>query len=88
MTFHVRTTPRFDKEFKKLDFYTQKMIKSWIIKHLENCENPRMYGKALVGDKKGIWRYRIGEYRLLCVIEEENLVILALHVGHRREIYQ
>ena len=87
MSYVVRTTPRFEKEFKKLDRYTMKMIKAWIEKNLSGCENPREKGKALTANRKGQWRYRIGDYRLLCLIEDEELVILALSIGHRREVY-
>lgn len=88
MNFKVKTTSRFDKEFRKLDRYTMKMIKAWIEKNLVGCENPRAKGKALTADKSGQWRYRIGDYRLLCVIEDSELIILALSVGHRREVYE
>ena len=87
MSYVVRTTPRFEKEFKKLDRYTMKMIKAWIEKNLSGCENPRVKGQALTANRKGQWRYRIGDYRLLCLIEDEELVILALYIGHRREVY-
>ena len=87
MNYGVETTRSFDREFKKLDRYTQQMIKSWIKKNLEGCDNPRLHGKALIGDKKGLWRYRIGDYRLICSIQDERLIILALSVGHRKEIY-
>ena len=59
MSYVVRTTPRFEKEFKKLDRYTMKMIKAWIEKNLSGCENPRVKGKALTANRKGQWRYRI-----------------------------
>ena len=87
MIYSVETTERFDKEFKKLDRYTQWMIKAWIEKNLEGCEEPRRQGKALTANCKGQWRYRIGDYRLICLIEDNKLIILALSVGHRREIY-
>lgn len=87
MSYHVETIARFDKEFKKLDKYTQQMIKSWIGKNLQNCENPRAHGKGLTANKSGQWRYRIGDYRLLCLIQDQELIILALTVGHRRDIY-
>ena len=85
--YRVRTTSRFDREFKKLDRYTQRMIKGWISKNLENTEDPRVYGKGLSSNRSGQWRYRIGDYRLICIINAEELVILALTVGHRREVY-
>lgn len=87
MSFSVETTERFDKEFKKLDKYTQRMIKGWIVKNLEGCENPRQHGKALTANRSGQWRYRIGDYRMICEIEDSKLVILALTIGHRRDIY-
>ena len=86
MSYSVETTPRFDKEFKKLDRYTQKMIKSWIVKNLVGCDDPRAHGKGLTANRTGQWRYRIGEYRLICLIIDNELIILAMTVGHRREI--
>ena len=88
MSYSVETTVRFDREFKKLDKYTQRMIKSWVEKNLVNCSNPRRLGKGLTANRIGQWRYRIGDYRLICEIEDDRLIILALSVGHRREIYQ
>ena len=88
MSYTVRTTPRFDKEFKKLDRYTMRMIKAWIDKNLVGCEDPRAHGKGLTANRSGEWRYRIGDYRLICRIEEAELVILALSIGHRRDVYK
>ena len=78
------------KDFKKLDkYYTRELIYSWILKNLSNCENPRVFGKALlVGNYKGKWRYRIGDYRLICMIKDKELIILALEIGHRKNIYK
>lgn len=88
MTYEVVTTTRFDKEFAKLDRYTQRMIKAWIEKNLVGCSNPRQHGKGLTTNRSGQWRYRIGDYRLICEIRDNELVILALSVGHRREVYE
>lgn len=88
MKYSINTSARFDKEFKKLDRYTQLMIKSWITKNLVDTDNPRIHGKALVGNKSGYWRYRIGDYRLICEIIDNELIILALSIGHRREVYK
>ena len=87
MSYRVETTARFDREFKKLDHYTQKMIKAWIEKNLVNCSDPRAHGKGLTSNRSGQWRYRTGDYRLICLIEDNKLVILALSVGHRSEVY-
>lgn len=88
MTWRVETTARFDREFKKLDRYTQRMIKHWIVKNLQDTDNPHAHGKALSANLAGLWRYRIGDYRLICQIEADCLVILALSVGHRRDVYR
>ena len=88
MTYKVETTVRFDREFKKLDRYTQRMIKAWIDKNLVDCSDPRQHGKGLTANRSDHWRYRIGDYRLICEIRDSELVILALTVGHRREVYE
>ena len=88
MSYSVETTARFDKEFKKLDRYTQKMIKAWIEKNLVDCKDPRVQGKGLTANRSGQWRYRIGDYRFICLIEDNKLVILALSIGHRSDIYK
>lgn len=88
MSYSVESTSRFDKEFKKLDGYTQRMIKAWIEKNLVGCADPRQHGKGLTANHSGQWRYRIGDYRLICLIEEDRLVIVALNIGHRRAIYK
>ena len=87
MSWHIETTARFDREFKKLDRYTQRMVKAWIEKHLVGCDDPRVHGKGLTVNRSGQWRYRIGDYRMICLIEDEKLIILALSIGHRSSIY-
>ncbi|MBQ8135814.1 MAG: type II toxin-antitoxin system RelE/ParE family toxin [Clostridia bacterium] len=88
MSYQVKTTERFDREFKKLDRYTQRMIKAWIDKNLIDCTAPRIHRKGLTANRTGQWRYRIGDYRLICLIEDDQLVILALTIGHRSDIYR
>lgn len=86
-SYRLIYSERAKKDVKKLDSYTKLMIKSWIEKRLLHCEDPRAHGKALTGNHKGKWRYRIGDYRLICAIEDNRLVILALAIAHRREVY-
>ena len=88
MRYRIETTERFDREFRKLDRYTQRMVKAWIDRNISETDNPRQHGKGLSADRRGQWRYRIGDYRLLCEIQDDRLVILALTIGHRREIYR
>ena len=87
MKYSIVYSKRSIKDIKKLDKYTQRIIKAWIEINLVNCETPRLHGKALTGDKSGQWRYRIGDYRLLCNIDDDKLVILTLTIGHRCHVY-
>ncbi|MFZ7156171.1 type II toxin-antitoxin system RelE family toxin [Avibacterium avium] len=57
------------------------------LKSLETLEEPRYRGKGLVGDLSGMWCYRVGDYRIICHIDNGELLITALEIGHRREIY-
>ncbi len=88
MTYNVLYSKQAIKDLKRLDPYTKKLIKAWIEKNLLNCTDPRAHGKALTANRTGQWRYRIGDYRLICHIDDDKLVILALNVGHRRIIYK
>ena len=60
---------------------------AWIDKNLQGCENPRVHGKGLIENRSGQWRYRVGDYRLIAEIQEKEITILIVNVGHRRSIY-
>ena len=64
------------------------MINKWIQTHLINTEDPYASGKALVGNLKGYWRYRIGSYRLLVKINDNELIIIAVDIDHRSVVYR
>ena len=87
MTYHVEFSKAALKELKKMDRYNASMILGWIRKNLEGCENPRQQGKGLTANLSGQWRYRVGDYRLLAEIQDDKIVILILHIGHRSDIY-
>lgn len=87
MKYHIVFTESVLKTLSKLDKYTAKMLINWISDKLEGCENPRIYGKALSANLVGLWRYRVGDYRIIAKIEDGKLVILIVTIGHRREIY-
>ena len=87
MKYKVVFSDRAIKELKKMDKHTSALILGWIEKNLDGCENPRVHGKGLVENRSGQWRYRIGDYRLICEIQDEKITILVLEVGHRKNIY-
>jgi mRNA interferase RelE/StbE len=83
---------RFDeralKELKKLGRPAQIEILAYLDKRVAGKENPRRFGKALRGNLAGLWRYRVGDYRILCQIKEGQLLILVISVGHRKNVYE
>ncbi|MEG0798742.1 MAG: type II toxin-antitoxin system RelE/ParE family toxin [Acidaminococcaceae bacterium] len=87
MIFSVRLTEEARKQLKKMDKHTASLLTGWLRKNLEGSVNPRQHGKALVANHAGKWRYRVGDYRILAEIRDEEVIILVLAVGHRREIY-
>lgn len=86
--YKVVLTDKAIKILKKLDRNTARMILGWIRKNLEGCSDPRIHGKPLVGNHSGKWRYRIGDYRLLADIVDDEIVIYIVNIGHRRDIYK
>ena len=88
MMYRVEFTDKARRFFKKADPTTAKLILAWIRKNLEGCENPRMHGKALSANRRGQWRYRVGDYRILANIEDDKVLILVINIGHRRDIYE
>lgn len=72
---------------KKRDPMEALRIFNWIGKNLEGCCDPRRTGKALTGQFKGSWRYRVGNYRILAEIQDDRLIILLIDIGHRGMIY-
>lgn len=76
------------KEFKKLDKPIQKRLITWLDKHIEGTENPRQWGKALEGDFKTLWRYRVGSFRLIVDIIDNEFVVLIIKTGKRNDVYK
>lgn len=79
---------RAAKELRKLNKQTQQQILSYLRTRIATDEDPRRFGKALTADKIGLWRYRVENYRLVCRIENEKLIVLVLRVGHRKNVYE
>ena len=82
----VETTDQFDREFKKLDRAVQRRVLAYL-HELERLEDPRQRGRGLTANHAGVWRYRVGDYRILAQFIDNTLTVLALRVGHRRDVY-
>ena len=88
MTWKIEWDDRARRELRKLDYPVQKEILRYLRTRISKSENPRVFGQNLSGNKAGLWRYRIENYRIICRIEDEALVVLVVGVGHRKEIYE
>ena len=76
------------KELRKLGTQAQRDIISYLDERISGEDDPRRFGKGLKADLAGLWRYRVGDYRILCQIRDLELLVLVVAVGHRREVYE
>ena len=88
MQYKVIYEKKAIKSLSKIDKGQQTLIISWIEKNLVNTDDPKKHGKALKGNLKEYWRYRIGNYRLLTDINDDQIKIIILNIGHRKDIYK
>jgi mRNA interferase RelE/StbE len=75
------------KQLRKLDVPQRTIILAWMDKNIDGCGNPRIHGSGLTANHSGEWRYRIGDYRILCEIQDAKLIVLALNIKHRSRAY-
>jgi len=88
LTWRIEFTHTAEKQIVRLDRQAQAGILSYLRQRVQPSENPRQFGKALHGDKQGLWRYRVGKHRIICDIQDEELTVLVLAVAHRKEVYR
>jgi mRNA interferase RelE/StbE len=84
----VIVSKKSQKSLDKIDKKQATRIVDFLEDKLATHENPRDLGAALSGQWAGHWRYRVGDYRIICKIEDEIITILVIEIGHRREIYR
>lgn len=85
MSYAIKFTPNAAKQVKKLDPMAAKRVRSFLEQKLAQLDNPRLLGKKLVHEE--FWRYRVGDYRILTNIDDDQILILIVEVAHRREVY-
>lgn len=77
------------KQLEKLGTPDARRIRDYLRDRVAPLEDPRQLGKGLTGAKLGeLWRYRIGNYRIICDLQDDRLVVLVVEIGHRREVYR
>ncbi|MGB9204619.1 MAG: type II toxin-antitoxin system RelE/ParE family toxin [Terriglobales bacterium] len=88
MAWKIDFDPAALKELAKLDKPVEQRILRFLRERVANLDDPRRIGARLQGILTGLWKYRVGDYRLICSIEDDRLVVLVLRIGHRREVYK
>ena len=89
MAWTIDITEAADKILRKISTSDAKRIAGFLYHRVTALENPRQLGQALQGSKLGdLWRYRVGDFRILCKIQDSRLVVLVIEIGHRRDIYR
>lgn len=89
MVWQIRFTVQADKAMSKLDAQVNRRIIAFLEECIANLDDPRSVGEALKGSRLGeFWKYRVGDWRIICDIQDNSLVILALNIGNRREVYK
>ena len=87
MNWTIKISKKAAKSAKKLDKPIREQINRKV-REIASLDNPRSQGKALTGNYAGFWRYRVGDYRLICAIEDGELIILVIDINHRSRIYE
>ena len=84
--WQVETTEQFDRDFQKLDRAIQRRVMAYL-EEVEKLDDPRQRGKGLTANHTGVWRYRVGDHRILAQIIDNSLTVLTLNVDHRKDVY-
>ncbi|WLR91464.1 type II toxin-antitoxin system RelE family toxin [Shinella zoogloeoides] len=88
MAWEIEITEGAKKQLDRLGHAEAKRVRDFLAKRLAPPDDPRQFGAALQGSRLGAyWRYRVGDYRVICDIQDNRLVVVVVRVGHRREIY-
>jgi mRNA interferase RelE/StbE len=75
-------------DLRKLGADAERRVLRYLRERIAGSQDPRRLGQALTGDRKGLWRYRVGDYRIVAAIEDDRFVVLVVTIGHRREVYR
>ena len=87
-TWRIEISRTAEKQIQKLHRTAQEAIIRFLRERVQTAKNPRQLGKPLHGDKGGLWRYRVGDYRLICDIQDERITVLVVRIGHRKDVYR
>ena len=86
--WRVEFTADAARDLRRLDPQVARDILAYLRQRIATDNDPRRFGKSLRGEKQGLWRYRVGDYRLICMIEDGRLTVIVLRAAHRKEVYE
>ena len=76
------------RDLRKLGLEAERLILRYLRDRISGSDDPRRFGHALTGERRGLWRYRVGDYRIVASIEDNHFVVLVVTIGHRRAVYR
>lgn len=88
MPWRIEYTPQAAKELERLDRPASRRIIKYLDERIIPCDNPRAIGEALHGESGQFWKYRVGDYRMVCKIDDKAIMIIVVSVGNRRDVYR
>lgn len=88
MGWTIKFTEFAEKQLRKLDKAVAKKILKYFKERVLAQDDPRKFGKTLLHDKSGLWRFRVDDYRIICKLEDHELTILVVRLGHRKDVYE
>lgn len=89
MAWRIEFDRRAEKELDKIDRQTARRILAFLLNRIARLDDPRAIGQALKGSRLGtLWKYRVGDYRIIADIQDDRLCVLVLKLGNRREVYR
>ena len=87
LAWRIEVTPAAAKELRKLDRQVARRIGAYLQDLVVSCGDPRQRGKGLTANWAGLWRYRVGDHRVICQLEDDRLLVLVVRIVHRSEAY-
>jgi mRNA interferase RelE/StbE len=88
LAWTIEYDPAAQKQLRKLDRHTAQRIVHFLDRRVASAEDPRQLGDPLTGSLSAYWRFRVGDYRIICSLEYDLLVVLVVSIGHRSDVYR
>lgn len=88
MSWRLEYSKKALRQLRKMDPGQRAIVLLWMDRNIDGCDDPRTHGKGLTANRAGQWRYRVGDYRVLCDLRDDDLVVLTIEVGHRSVVYE